>query len=409
MIEQAEVSLKDTFFAFEKTALINQQKVLQAFRDEKVALRHFAPTTGYGYGDEGREKLDALFARVFKAEAAVVGPQIVSGTHAIALALRAVCLLKPHMRLVSGSGKPYDTIEETIGIAGNSPFALSKQGVSYDQIELTQSGLAIEAISRAMEKADVLFLQRSRGYAWRKSLHLEEIEECITAVKKVNPRAIVCIDNCYGEFTQSIEPIEIGADVIAGSLIKNPGGGIAPSGGYISGKKPYINAAEDCLTCPGIGREVGSYAAVYTPFFQGIYMAPHVVCQALKGAALFAKVFELSGLKTMPGSNDNRDDIIQAVELGSREGLLTLCKSIQSCSPVDSFLQPEPWDMPGYQHQVVMAAGTFTQGSSIELSADGPVKEPYIAYIQGGLTYEHCKIAAMEVIKSLLEQKIICL
>ena len=407
LIEQAEVSLKDTFFAFEKAALSNQNKVLEAFREERVAPRHFTPTTGYGYGDEGREKLDVLFARVFKTEAAIVTPQIVSGTHAISLTLRAICQLRPNMHLVSGSGKPYDTIEETIGISGNSPYALIKQGICYSEVELTDNGLNFDRISREMEHGDVLFLQRSHGYAWRKALNLKEIGQCIDAVKKKNPKAIIFLDNCYGEFTQTKEPTELGADLIAGSLIKNPGGGIAPSGGYICGKKEYIEAIGQYLTCPGIGREVGSYAAVYTPFFQGLYFAPHVVCQALKGAALFAKVFELIGLKTLPGSNDQRDDIIQAVEMGSEKGLISLCKSIQCCSPVDSFLNPEPWDMPGYQHKVIMAAGTFVQGASIELSADGPIKAPYIAYMQGGLTYEHCKIAIREVVQGLLAEGII--
>ena len=395
LVETCEGDLTEQFARIDEICLFNQLKILNVYQEEFIAPRYFSPTTGYGYDDTGRDKLDAVFARVFGAEDALVRPQFASGTHALALMLFG--LLLPGDQLICATGKPYDTLETAIGISGDSKMSLKMRNVSYRQVELLEDGsIDVKGVIDAVcTNTKVIHLQRSRGYAWRRALTVEEIGAAIGAIKAAHPQVIVTVDNCYGEFTVEKEPVEVGADVIAGSLIKNPGGGIAPTGGYIAGKKQLIEQIADCMTAPGIGREVGSYAATYRPFFQGLFMAPHVVAQSQKTAVLAAAVFEKMGYPVLPKAQEPREDIIQSIQFGSKEPLVAFCKSIQRCSPVDSFAAPEPWDMPGYQHQVIMAAGAFVQGSSIELSADAPIVAPYIAYMQGGLTYEHGKLAIM--------------
>lgn len=401
IVSEAHDELSGVFRGFEETALYNQNKVLNAFREQKIAVRHFAPTTGYGYGDDGRDALDRVFAAALHAKDALVRSQIVSGTHAIVLCFQG--LLQPGDVLVGATGKPYDTIEEAIGLSGGADGSLKAFGVSYRQAELDGRGkLNIGEVLKLTKDAKVVFFQRSRGYAWRPALELDDLAACISAVKKENPGCIAVVDNCYGEFVETREPTDVGADLIAGSLIKNPGGGLAPTGGYVAGEPEYVERVAQRLTCPGIGREVGSYAQSYRPFYQGLFLAPHTVCQALKTAALFARVFEKMGIKTLPRSTDRRSDIIQSVEFDKEEMLVRFCQTIQSVSPVDSHVLPFPWDMPGYSHQVIMAAGAFVEGASIELSADGPIKQPYIAYLQGGLTYEHGLLAALHTVESLL-------
>lgn len=407
-VRSAENSIKPVFEMIDANAEVNLARVLAGFRKENVGLRHFAPTTGYGYDDAGRDTLDRLFAHALFAEDALVRPQLTSGTHALYLALSGLCQMGD--AVVAASGKPYDTLENAIGLSGDHPHSLKKQGVSFDYVDLNDDGsINIDGVLNmvAQKKAAVLYVQRSRGYAWRDSLLVNEhMAPLFRAVKERFPNVAIFVDNCYGEFTDVVEPLCAGADIIAGSLIKNPGGGIAPTGGYIAGKAKYIQRIENLLTVPGMGREVGSYAASYRPFYQGLYMAPHTTAQALKGAALFARVFEMLGMETMPSSNAKRSDIVQAVRFEEAEGLISFCRSIQSASPVDSAAVPEPWDMPGYTSQVIMAAGAFVQGSSIELSADAPIRKPYTAYVQGGLTYEHCSLAAMLVLTDLIKKGI---
>jgi len=401
MVDEAEREAAARFAEIDRICQFNQYRVLSAFRSERIALRHFSPTTGYGYDDCGRDALDRVFARCMGAEDALVRPQIVSGTHALALMLFGV--LRPGDELLSITGKPYDTLETTIGISGDSPSSLKALGVSYAQVELGEDGgIDAEAAIRAItDKTRVVHIQRSRGYAWRRALTVEEIGRAIAAIKAAKPSVIVTVDNCYGEFTATEEPTAAGADLMAGSLIKNPGGGIAPTGGYIAGRKDLVELVAERLTVPGIGREVGSYAASYAPFYQGLFLAPHVVAGTLKGAVLAARVFEKLGFDVLPKWDENREDIIQAVRFFRPEPLIAFCRSIQKASPVDSFVIPEPWDMPGYQCQVIMAAGAFVQGSSIELSADAPIAPPYTAYMQGGLTYEHVKLAVMSAVADM--------
>lgn len=399
LVDEAEQQLKDVFKHFEGIALFNQNKLLNAFIENKVATRHFASSTGYGYADEGRDTLDRIFAEVMGSEDAIVRPQIASGTHAIALCLTA--LLKQGDTLLCVTGAPYDTIRDTIGITGDSPLSLKNMGVTYKQLELKGSLIDIEQAVEASKNAGFIYIQRSRGYDWRDSLSVEHIQKCVEAIKAVNRGCIVFVDNCYGEFVDKQEPTEVGADIIAGSLIKNPGGGIAPTGGYIAGRAHLVDIAAQRLTAPGIGREVGSYAFGYTAYYQGLFLAPHVVAQSLKGAALFAGVFESLGHETSPKSTELRNDIIQAIQFSSEENLVDFCRAVQAASPVDGHVVPFAWDMPGYQHQVIMASGAFISGSSIELSADAPIKQPYIAYVQGGLTYEHAKLAVLKVLTSL--------
>lgn len=405
-VVSAENELKDVFKRFEDIGLYNQAKVLDAFKQEKVAPMHFMPTSGYGYDDIGRDTLERVFARVFGAEDALVRPQIVSGTHAIAIALFGT--LMPGDTLLSATGKPYDTLESAIGISGNAYGSLMGYGVNYKQVELLSDGRPdIDAIVKSSAGAKVVYFQRSRGYAWRNAITIDMLRPVFERIHEANPNAVIMVDNCYAEFTDIIEPTEIGADVIIGSLIKNPGGGLAPTGGYIAGKCALIHLIENRLTSPGIGREVGSYAGSYTPFYQGLFLAAHVTVQALKSAALFARAFELLGMETLPSSTAQRADIVQSLRFKSADELIGFCRSIQSVSPIDSHVVPEPWDMPGYQHKVIMAAGTFVQGASIELSADAPITEPYTAYIQGALTYEHGKLAVIRALDELAKAGLI--
>ena len=399
----AEESLIPMFQRIEAIEAENTARVLGAFQQEGVAQRHFSPTTGYGYDDIGRDTLDRVFARALQCEDALVRPQLTSGTHAIFTALAG--LLEPGDILLSITGKPYDTLESAIGISGDAPNSLKRLGIHYKQVDLKGDAMDLPAILEALEETParirIVYVQRSRGYAWRNALLPVDMQPVFAAVHKKIPTAFIVVDNCYGEFTQREEPSAFGADILVGSLIKNPGGGIAPTGGYIAGTRKAIEKIENRLTVPGMGREVGSYAASYAPFYQGLFMAPHIVAQSLKTAILFAGAFERAGLTTMPSSQAARSDIVQALRFERAEGLISFCKAIQKAAPIDSFVTPEPWDMPGYQSQVIMAAGAFVQGSSIELSADGPIKPPYTAYVQGGLTYAHGRIGVMYAIEAL--------
>lgn len=401
MIENTERELADVFRRMEAVENTCMKRVLEGFRENRVAARHFIPTTGYGYDDEGRDNLDRLFAKAMQAEAALVVPQLSSGTHTIFTVLAAI--LRPGDVMLSASGKPYDTLVEAIGIEGGAKGSLKEYGVSYKEIELSEKGeIDIPALEKALSiKPKLVYFQRSRGYAWRNSLLPSELKPAFELIKKLSPDSVIAVDNCYGEFTQPDEPTAFGADVIMGSLIKNPGGGIAHTGGYIAGRRDIIELVANRVTVPGIGRESGSYSGGYLPYYQGIFMAPHVVCQALKTAALFAGLFEKLGLESMPSSNAERSDIVQALRFETKEQLVDFLRIIQSVSPVDSFVVPEPWAMPGYTDEVIMAAGTFVQGASIELTADAPIRAPYTGYIQGGLTYSHGRIAAETVLDSI--------
>ncbi len=398
LVDQAHRECLQAFEALEETELANTRRVLEAFSKHQVAARHFAPTTGYGYGDIGRDTLEAVFADLFGTEAAIVRPHIASGTHALSLCLFG--LLRPGDHLLSASGKPYDTLEEIIGLSGNAPGSLKEMNVSYSHAELDGMGmLDLDAIRESIRpNTRVVMVQRSRGYAWRDAIAPEALAPLKELLRREFPKTLLMVDNCYGEFVQASEPSHHGADVVAGSLIKNPGGGLAPTGGYIAGTQQAINRIAARLTAPGIGLEVGSYAGSYQPFYQGLFLAPHTVAQALKTAILAARTFELLGMKTTPSAFAPRYDIIQAIEMGTPERLVAFCQGIQAASPVDSMAVPEPWDMPGYQNQVIMAAGTFVSGASIELSADAPMRAPYIAYLQGGLTYSHGRTALIQAL-----------
>ena len=403
LIAEAEAELAPVFKRMEETELICTKRVLEAFRHNRIAARHFNFTTGYGYDDEGRDALDRIFAEVFTTEAAIVAPQFSSGTQTIFTALSAI--LRPGDTMLSAVGSPYDTLLEAIGIEGSAAGSLKEFGINYRQIELDENGeIDLEALARELEaKPRIVYFQRSRGYEWRNSLLPSQMKPAFDLVKKLSAESVIMVDNCYGEFTCAEEPTAFGADIIMGSLIKNPGGGIAHTGGYIAGRRDLIDMAANRLTVPGIGREAGCWPEGYLPYYQGIFLAPHTVCQALKNAALFACVFERLGLMSMPSSSAERSDIVQALRFERKEQLLSFCRVIQSASPVDSFVVPEPWAMPGYTDEVIMAAGAFVQGSSIELSADGPIREPYTAYIQGGLTYSHGRLAAEAVLDELIK------
>ncbi len=396
IIAHAEADCAEAFSRLDEIERINTKKVLDSFKNHRVSARHFAPTTGYGYDDIGRDTLGEIFSEVLGTEAALVRPQIASGTHALALCLFGI--LRPGDTLLSAAGKPYDTLEEIIGLTGErGNGSLKDLGVNYKQVELKDGKPDIDAILNALtDDVKLVLIQRSRGYDWRPSLSVDEINEVIDKIHAKKPHAFVMVDNCYGEFTGIQEPK---ADIMAGSLIKNPGGGIAPTGGYIAGRKECVDLVSYRLTSPGIGSEVGSYAASYQPFYQGLFLAPHIVCQALRVSTLFSRAFEILGYQVHPAFNDKRNDIIQAIKFEDKEKLISFVQNIQIHSPVDSEAVPEPWAMPGYQDEVIMAAGTFVAGASIELSADAPIRPPYIAYLQGGLTYMHGKIALMEMLK----------
>ncbi len=399
LIDGSEKSLSKEFRKIDDIALYNQEKVLAAFQKNRVALRHFAPTTGYGYDDIGRDTLAKVFADAFSAESAIVSPLLANGSHAISTVLFG--LLRPGDMLYSASGSPYDTLIDVI--TGENIGSLRDYGIKFAKEDLIDGQFDLRSIENfaAKNKPKVVFLQRSRGYSSRNAFTVKTLKTVIDIVKSASKDSIVVVDNCYGEFVEKQEPIEAGADIIVGSLIKNPGGGLAPTGGYIAGKETLIQLISYRLTSPGIGCEVGSYANTYQYFYQGFFMAPHVVAQALKAAQLFCRTFDKLNYNVLPKPGDDYGDIIASINFNTAKELIDFVQTIQSVSPVDSYVLPEPWDMPGYNHKVIMAAGTFVQGASIELSADSPIKAPYIAYFQGALTYEHAKIALKNCLKKL--------
>lgn len=402
----AEQSLKKRFLEFDEIAEYNQLKVIKAMQDERVSDVHFAATSGYGYNDLGRDTLENVYARVFHTEAALVRPQIVCGTHALALALSSNLL--PGDELLSVSGKPYDTLEEVIGIR-KSVGSLKEYGIRYSQVDLLPDGsFDLEGIKNAINsKTKMVAIQRSKGYQTRKTLSPYDIGDVIAYIKGIRNDIIIMVDNCYGEFVQKQEPSDFGADMVVGSLIKNPGGGLAPIGGYIAGTKECIERAACRLTAPGLGKEVGATLGITQSLFQGLFMAPTVVNSALKGAVFAANIYEKLGFSVVPDGKEPRYDIIQAIEFGIPEGVIAFCKGIQAAAPVDSYVTPEPWAMPGYDSDVIMAAGAFIQGSSIELSADGPMKPPYAVYFQGGLTWYHAKLGILMSLQKLVDAGIV--
>lgn len=406
--ERIEQDLKARFEQIDKVAEYNQLKVLKAMQKNKVSDIHFAATTGYGYNDLGREVLESVYADTFHAEAALVRPQLTCGTHALTIALAAN--LRPGDELLSPVGKPYDTLEGVIGIGdNNTPGCLKEYGVSYRQVDLLEDGaFDWEGIKKAITpKTKLITIQRSKGYQTRPTLSVARIGELISFVKKIKPDVICMVDNCYGEFVEELEPTDVGADMCVGSLIKNPGGGLAPIGGYIVGKEELIEQCAYRLTAPGLGKEVGATLGINQQLFQGFFMAPQVVSGALKGAIFAANVYEKLGFAVVPNSTESRHDIIQAVTLGTPEGVIAFCEGIQAAAPVDSYVVPEPWAMPGYHSDVIMAAGAFIQGSSIELSADGPIEEPYAVYFQGGLTWYHAKYGIMMSLQKMHEKGLV--
>ena len=400
--------LKERFEKIDEVAEYNQMKVLNAMQECKVSDIHFAATTGYGYNDLGRDTLEEVYAKVFHTEDALVRPQIVSGTHALAVALSSQ--LRPGDELLSPVGKPYDTLEEVIGIR-ESVGSLAEFGVTYRQVDLLEDGsFDWENIRKSInEKTKMVTIQRSKGYQTRPTLSVGRIEELIKFVKDIKPDVICMVDNCYGEFVETIEPTDVGADMCVGSLIKNPGGGLAPTGGYIVGKKECIERAAARLTSPGLGKEVGASLGVISSFYQGFFLAPTVTAGALKGAIFAANVYEKLGYGVVPNGSESRHDIIQAITFGTPEGVIEFCRGIQAAAPVDSFVVPEPWAMPGYDSDVIMAAGAFVQGSSIELSADAPIKPPYAVYFQGGLTWNQAPLGILMSLQKLVEAKIVTL
>ena len=409
--EYGEAVLKDLrerFDAIDQAAEYNQAKVLSAFQKNRVDAACFAATTGYGYNDVGREKLELVYADVFHTEAALVRPQITCGTHALTVALSANLL--PGDELLSPVGAPYDTLEEVIGIRP-SPCSLAEYGVTYRQVELLADGaFDYEGIWAAInEKTKLITIQRSKGYATRPTFSVAQIGELIAFCKSVKPDVICMVDNCYGEFIDTVEPSDVGADMVVGSLIKNPGGGLAPIGGYICGTKACVDRCAYRLSAPGLGQEVGANLGLMPALFQGFFLAPTVSAGALKGAIFAANIYERLGFRCVPNATEPRHDIIQAVELGSREAMVAFCKGIQAAAPVDSYVTPEPWPMPGYDSDVIMAAGAFVQGSSIELSADGPIREPYAIYFQGGLTWYHAKVGILMSLQKMVEAGLVTL
>ena len=400
--EKTLEALKERFQAIDRMAEYNQGKVLLAMQENKISAACFAATTGYGYDDVGREKLEKVYAHVFHTEAALVRPQITCGTHALAVALSANLL--PGDELLSPAGGPYDTLEEVIGIR-ESPCSLKEYGVSYRQVDLLpDGGFDYPRIREAItEKTKLITIQRSKGYATRPSFSVAQIGELIAFCKEIKPDVTVMVDNCYGEFVEAQEPSDVGADMIVGSLIKNPGGGLAPIGGYICGTEKCVSRCAYRLSAPGLGQEVGANLGLLPALYQGFFLAPTVVAGALKGAIFAANLYEQLGYRVIPAGAEDRHDIIQAVELGSPEAMLAFCEGIQAAAPVDSYVTPVPWAMPGYDAQVVMAAGAFVQGSSIELSADGPIRPPYAVYFQGGLTWYHAKLGILMSLQKLVQ------
>ena len=406
--EDILTGLKERFEAIDRTAEYNQAKVIGAMQKNRVSAQCFAATTGYGYDDIGRDVLERVYADAFHTEAALVRPQITCGTHALTVALSAN--LRPGDELLSPVGKPYDTLEEVIGIR-DSVCSLKEYGVSYRQVDLTaDGGFDWEGIRAAInEKTRLVTIQRSKGYQTRPTFSVEQIGELIAFVKSVKPGLVCMVDNCYGEFVEEIEPSDVGADMTVGSLIKNPGGGLAPIGGYIVGTKTCVERCAYRLSAPGLGQEVGANLGILPSFYQGFFLAPTVVAGALKGAIFAANIYEKLGFRVVPNSTESRHDIIQAVELGSAERMIAFCAGIQAAAPVDSYVRPEPSEMPGYDADVIMAAGAFVQGSSIELSADGPIREPYAVYFQGGLTWYHAKLGILMSLQKLCDAGLVTL
>ncbi|MGI6748805.1 MAG: aminotransferase class I/II-fold pyridoxal phosphate-dependent enzyme [Anaerovoracaceae bacterium] len=407
IIGLAESEVKDVFLRLDDIMAYNQYKVLDAFQKNRISDMHFGWNTGYGYNDPGRDALERVYADIFRADSALVRPIIVSGTHALTLTLTGI--LRPGDELIYCSGKPYDTLEEVIGIRGEGKGSLKEFGIQYKQIELTSDGsIDLEAIRTAItSKTRMVCVQRAPGYSWRKAITIEEIEEWATFVKSIRPDIICMVDNCYGEFLETKEPTEVGVDVAAGSLIKNPGGGFALTGGYIVGRSDLIENISYKMTSPGIGGECGLTFGQTRTMLQGLFIAPKTVNGAIKGAILCAKVFQSLGFEVCPKPEEKRSDIIEAVKLGNPEAVITFCEGIQAAAPIDSHVKPIPCEMPGYEDPVIMAAGAFIQGSSIELSADAPIRPPYIVYFQGGLTYEHSKFGVIKALQALFDKHLV--
>ena len=407
MIKTIEETIQAQLQLADETAYVNQKKVLDAFHSQRVSDHHFNPSTGYGYDDEGRDTLERVYADVFKAEAALVRPQIISGTHAITISLFGV--LRPGDELLYLTGKPYDTLDSIVSGGEKDTGSLKDFGISYQHTDLDADNKIDWAAAEGAigSKTKVIAIQRSRGYDPRPSFTIEEIGEMVSNIRRLKPEAIIFVDNCYGEFVEKQEPIEVGADLIAGSLIKNPGGGLAKIGGYIAGRKDLIEKCGYRMTSPGIGGEAGASLNALPDMYQGFFMAPHIVSQALKGAIFTSALLEQAGMETTPHWSDKRTDLIQSVSVQTAEQMIAFCQTIQASSPVNAQFKPEPAYMPGYEDDVIMAAGTFVQGSSIELTADGPIRPPYTAFVQGGLTYEHVKIAVLNSVESLKKLKLI--
>ena len=403
LYKQALNDVEEQFKIYDEIREYNQLKVLNAFQEERISDMHFTNSSGYGYDDIGRDTLDKVYARIFNTESALVRPHFVNGTHAIGCALMGNLRTNDTMLCITGT--PYDTLHNIIGISGKDNIgSLREYGVNYKQVDLKDGTFDKESIINVLKEdpsIKLVHIQRSTGYGWRKSFLVSEIGEIISVIKEIRSDVCVFVDNCYGELIDTIEPTDVGADLIAGSLIKNLGGGIAPTGGYIAGKKKYVDQAAFRLTTPGIGGECGSTFGVMRQLYQGLFLAPHIVMEAVKGAVFCARIMEIAGFEVLPKYNDKRSDIIQAIKFNDREKLIAFCKGIQKGSPIDSFVECEPWAMPGYNDEVIMAAGAFIQGSSIELSAEAPIREPYIAYLQGGLTFDHAKIGILISLNSL--------
>ncbi|MBW3113739.1 aminotransferase class I/II-fold pyridoxal phosphate-dependent enzyme [Bacillus sp. MCCB 382] len=407
LVSKVESDIKEIHKQIDERAESNQFNVLRSFQKHRVSDSHFIPSTGYGYDDAGRDTLESIYADVFGGEAGLVRPQIISGTHAISIALFGV--LRPGDELIYITGKPYDTLEEIVGIRGEGTGSLKDFQIGYQSVDLDQSGkVDFEAVSKAIStKTKMVGIQRSKGYANRPSFTIEEIKEMINFIKEINPEIVVFVDNCYGEFVEELEPCHVGADLIAGSLIKNPGGGLAKTGGYIVGKNEYVEACSFRMTSPGIGAEAGASLYSLQEMYQGFFLAPHVVAQSLKGAVFTSALLTEIGMNTDPSPFAVRTDLIQSVQFDDRDKMIAFCQAIQFASPINSHFTPYPNYMPGYEDDVIMAAGTFIQGSSIELSADGPIRPPYVAYVQGGLTYSHVKIAVCSAIDKLIQKGLI--
>ncbi|HHD2753138.1 TPA: aminotransferase class I/II-fold pyridoxal phosphate-dependent enzyme [Clostridium perfringens] len=405
LYNQAIIDVENEFKIYNEIREYNQLKVLKAFQEERISDSHFTNSTGYGYGDIGRDTLDLVYARIFNAEKALVRPHFVNGTHALGTALFGN--LRPGDTILAVTGSPYDTLHSVIGISGEENIgSLKEYGINYKQVDLVDGKINIEKALEMIKEDDsikLIHMQRSTGYGWRNAFQVKELGEAIKAIKELREDLIVFVDNCYGEFIDIIEPTDVGADLMAGSLIKNIGGGIAPTGGYIVGKEKYVEQASYRLTVPGIGAECGCTFGVMKDFYQGLFLAPHVAMEALKGAIFCSRIMELAGFEVLPKYTDKRSDIIQAIKFNDKEKLIKFCKGVQYASPIDSFVECEPWAMPGYSDEVIMAAGAFIQGSSIELSADAPIREPYIAYLQGGLTFDHAKIGVLIALNNIFK------